>query len=47
MESIESFKKKIYETGKKLKPLELQAKDIQYFYKSLLSCMINIFLKKD
>ena len=32
--------------GKKLKALKIQMKHIQRLYKSLLSCMIIIFLKK-
>ena len=32
--------------GKKLKPLQPQTMHIQHSYKSLLSCMIIIFLKE-
>ena len=45
-ESIESFKK-LYETDwEELEALEIQTKQIQNFYISLLSCMIIIFLNK-
>ena len=34
-------------TGKKLKGIKIQTKHVRHFYKSLLPCMIIIFLKKD